>query len=437
MLSSSAMSYVVSNEDETVVVPPMVPVTPEEAAVAASVVSPVDSPSSTVVIQEGTPEILDVAVAAEPDPVEGELAQVVSEQCALQERADELLDMQHALEHYSQLMRQTGLDGMTKDNAAFMQVGVKLIQKSLGTDVAISTESFDSIDPRSNRIKVTISSESVKELASKAYDMFMEAIKKLVALIKKGWEFLADYSLNLEKDIQKQRDRIKDLKRSSIDQELKVRNPTFLFADGEEVYPEVKGLVGLAHFAMKAYPRAMEQYFSKVGTYIKGLDVTDLGEEEVNGNIHAISKPLSDLAKDSTVKALFQGNYQVDIAEDNLSFGMKQADGKSAPAEVELLIPAPVKLRKQLDDIHVINLLLKDYRETNDKVHKAAEKLTEVASKFKNTTSSSVRDTVLSLVKDAAPRNREIVTYIVRVLRAYMAVTDQMISRYEAASKTK
>lgn len=449
-LSKSALQHVVSNEN----------VAPLDGTtnVAETIVSPVDSPSGsqpvatdTVVSTEPVdPQVVaDVAAAAAAQPasdvpvdvqmvVETQnptemLGQATQEATVCQERADELLAMQHACEQYSKLLRQTGLEGISEEGAAFMKVGLDVIQRSLGTDLVVSKESFSDIHPRSSKVKVTISAESVKELASKAYDAFIEAIKKLVELMKKGWERLEDFGLDQERKIDALQERIKKIKINAASEEITIRNPNMLFADGDEVYPNTKGLLGLTHFALVAYPKAMEEYFSKVGTFIKGLGDFEVSDEEVKANLDSIAGPLTSLADDSAARTLFNGNHRVSVSANGRSFGIEVADGAQAPAEIVLPVEPPVKLRKQLEEIRNINNLLRDYRKSNDKVVKAADKLVGVANGIKD--ADSISRGVLSLIKDASPRNREIAEFVTKVTRAYIAVIEQQVAKHEAVKK--
>jgi len=454
MLSKSTLANVLSMEN----VAPLDGTT----AVAETIVSPVDSPSAAQVVAP------DVVVSTEPAPLPPEvvanvaaaaaatpaadvpmdlqavvdtqnpteiLGQATQESGICQERADELLAMQHACEQYGKLLRQTGLEGISEEGAAFMKVGLDLIQRSLGTDLIVSKEDFSDIHPRSSRVKVTISSEGVAELAGKAYAAFIEAIKRLVELMKKGWEKLVDFGLDQEKKIDDQLDRIRHLKGGTAGADVVIRSPALLFADGEEVFPNLKPLFGLAHFSLVAYPKAMEQYFTKVGTFIKGLGGHEVSDEEVEANLASVAKPLAALAQDPTVRVLFNGNYQVDVAENELSFGIKHGEGADAPSEVELVVDSPVKLRKYLEEIRMINKLLLNYRGANAKVVQSAEKLVAVAEGIKD--AESINKAVLNIVKDASPRNREIAEFIAKVTRAYLAVIDQMITKHEASGKVK
>lgn len=453
MLSSSALHYVVSTEDATVdQVPPLtgeqpastvidVPVqevlTPENTP--AAVVSPVDSPSASQVVAPDTvvstePAVpVDIQMVVETQDPTAMLGQATQESGFCQEQADNLLAMQQACEHYGKLLRQTGLEGISEEGAAFMQVGIKMIQRTLDTDLQVSKESFDTITPRSSRMKVTISAESLKEMASKAYDAFIEAIKKLVALIEKGWDQLKDFGINQGKSIDDKLERLKKIKINAVSEEITVRSPSLLFANGEEVFPETKALFGLAHFAFTAYPKAMETYYKSLGQYARGVskesDDNETSYEEVSANIDALGKPLEALSTAPGINAKFNGNYEIDISGDGLSFGIKQGDGKEPPAEVELVVDAPVKIRKMLEQLRMINDLIVNYRPSNERVHKAAQQLLKDAEGIKNT---DVNKKLLQVVKDSSPRNREIAHFVSKVTRAYLAVIDKMIAKHEA-----
>lgn len=401
--------------------------------VADTIVSPVDSPSSTVAVPaEPTPETqpVDIAMVVDTQNPTDMLGQAAQEATALQARADELLDMQHACEQYAKLIRQTGLEGISQEGAAFMQVGLKMVQKSLGSEFKVSNESFDTITPRSSKVKATISVEDIKEMASNAASKFKEIIQKLIALIKKGWEKFEDFGLSQDKKIDELLDRIKGIKNGgSLSTEITIKSPALLFADGVEAYPEVRQLTGLAHFALKAYPEALRVYYMGIDNWLRKMGDLDVNEEEIEAHIVHVAKPLEALADHGVTTQLFNGNYKIDISETGLSFGMTQGEGKEAPSEVVLPVEAPVKLRKTLTDLKTINALIIDYRAANDKIVKAAEKL---ANENPNKEATGVIEKV---IKDSAPRNREIAEFISKVTRAYLGVIEQMIATHESASK--
>lgn len=441
MLSNSAMNFIISNED---------------AMIEETIVSPVDTPSASqpvapevVVSTEPVPvvptdvvveptaapvgEPLDVQMVVDTQNPTDMLGQANQETAVCQERADDLLAMQHACEQYGKLLRQTGLEGVSEEGAAFMQVGMKMIQKSLGTDLVVSKESIDDIHPRSSKVKVTISVESVKELASKAYEAFVAAIHKLIELMKKGWEQLMDLGNNQEKAIDEQLRRVSALKTTDND-EIQINSPSMLFANGDEVFPEIKGISGLAHFALVAYPNAMLSYYAQISKFIHQIpDDDSVSDEEITANLDDISKPLIALATDSAVRGLFNGNYQIDVAHEGLSFGIKAAEGAPAPDTVDLMILPPIKLRKLLNDMLLINTLMRDYRKANERVVRAAEIVLDAAKSMKNLPKLSTD--VMTLINKATPRNREIALYISKVLRAYLAVTDRMISAHEGKTE--
>lgn len=405
----------------------------DEGAVADAIVSPVDSPSSTIAVPaEPTPETqpVDIAMVVDTQNPTDMLGQATQEATALQDRADELLDMQHACESYLKLIRQTGLEGMSQEGAAFMQVGLKMVQKSLGTDFKVSNESFDSITPRSSKIKATISVEDIKEMASNAASKFKEIIQKLIALIKKGWEKFEDFGLSQEKKIEDLLDRIKGIKNGgSLSTEITIKSPALLYADGVEAYPEVRHLTGLAHFALQGYPNALVAYYTGIDNWLRRMGDLDVTEEEIEAHIVHVAKPLETLSKNGVTTQLFNGNYKIDISESGLSFGMTQGEGGEPPSEVVLPVEPPVKLRKTLSDLKTINTLIIDYRTANDKIVKAAEKL---ANENPNKEAAGVIEKV---IKDSAPRNREIAEFISKVTRAYLSVIEQMIIQHESAGK--
>lgn len=429
MLTTGAMAHItVSNEnigDVSEVV--------EQTAVANTIVNPVDSPSAVVpVAAEPTPETepVDIQMVVETQNPTAMLGQAAQEATALQDRADELLDMQHACEQYIKLIRQTGLEGITQEGAAFMQVGLSMVQKSLGTDYKVSNESYDTITPRSSRLKATISVEDVKEMASNAYSKFKEIIRKLIELIKKGWEKFQDFGLSQEKKIDELLERIKGIKGSgALSQEIIIRSPGLLFADGKEVYPEVRQLTGLAHFALRSYPNALVGYYKGIDAWLRQLGDLDVTEEEIEAHIVHVAKPLTALANDPAVGQLFNGNRQIDISASELSFGMGQGEGSEPPNEVELPVEPPVKLRKTLTDLKTINTLIINYREANDKIVAAAQKL---ESENPNKEAGPV---IAKVVKDSTPRNREIAEFISQVTRAYLSVIEQMVAKHEAVNK--
>lgn len=437
MLSKGAMSHVKTVSTENFdVAPGAVPDTVvDQGDVANTVVSPTDSPSSVIpvpVSAEPTPETqpVDIQQVIETQNPTEMLGQAAQEATVLQARADELLDMQHACEQYAKLIRQTGLEGISQEGAAFLTVGLEVIQKSLGTQYKVSNEDFSTINPRSSRVKATISVEDIKEMANTAYEKLKEIIRKIIALIEKGWEKFQDFGMNQNEKIEELMGRIKAVKGSgALSKEITIRSPGMLYADGELVYPEVRQLTGLAHFALRAYPKALTDYYKGLDAWIKKMGDLDVTEEEIEAHMVHVAKPLAALTNDPTVGQLFNGNRKVDISPSELSFGITQGEGAEAPPEVELPVAPLVKLRKALVDIKIINDIIISYRDANKKIVDAANKLQA------DNTNKAATEVLAKVVKDSAPRNREIAEFITQVLRAYVSVIEQMVVVHEGAGK--
>ncbi|MBW6072836.1 hypothetical protein, partial [Pseudomonas aeruginosa] len=103
----------------------------------------------------------------------------------LEQRADELIETQHALEAYSGLLRQARGE-ISQQTAAFLRVGIKQAERVLGTNqVSTGLENYNAGE-RSDILRAEISVENIKEYANKAFEKLKEIIEKIIDAIIGG-----------------------------------------------------------------------------------------------------------------------------------------------------------------------------------------------------------------------------------------------------------
>lgn len=431
--------------------------------VVDTIVSPTNEPSSTIpvpdaAVAEVAPELV-VAPAPVVDggvpegyvPVEAVTEAVVdvqaealqAEQCALQDKADELLDVQHSMESLDRIIRSTGFKGIGNQTAEILQVQLRAAQRKLGITTAIgSMESFQAKDQREQHAIAQVSLESIRTTAKTAKNRFMEIISKLIEMFKRVVNNYLDGFNVVEKTAADLDRRLSKVKHSGGEGTFKLVNAGLLYRDDKlvrEVTPDVKGL---AHFAAVAYPEAVIRFLDGLVKGVLKFDPESGGIEEVKANFEQSRKPLSFLIEKNLADDELPGGYKLDINESGLSIGLSHAKTYSVEPE-ELPVVTTVKLRNLVRDILLLIQQAKDIRPEVDKIDKAGKKLIEATKRAETKkgtdenkgTYDELSSAVGKIVLEATPRIGEIVGYLLKYARFQLAVVNTQLEIIEAAAK--
>lgn len=428
------------------------PVVEPIAPVAADVVTDVAVVPELPIVQEGVQDVvpapivetvpLDVAEIAVADAVEitqiqANGLQLEAEQCALQEKADELMEIQTALEHLSTVIRKSGAAGVSNQSAEIIQVQLRAVNRKLGVESQfVSTESFTARDPRSQHETATIALEDIKTSIKVAKNKFIEIMEKLIAMFKKTANNYLDGVNALEKKTDQLDQRLGALKKTGAGGSMTVNNAGVVLLDDSWDIPD--DIPGLAHFAAKGYPEGVIKYLNSSAKVLLKYKGDNFDRERLMEDFNREAKPLQYLINMNVKDDKLPGGFYMDVSEDGLSFGIKGEIPAGVNKELDLL--ATGELRKKVRKIKEIIVQLKEIRPEVDKIDKAARKLIEASSRATDswgkdqTQAQEYLDTVRDAVfrsSAAKPRVDEVIKYLVRYLTMQLAICTTMTNEIE------
>lgn len=440
---------------ETVATPaPVIP-----APIVDSVVAPVEEvaadvvtdvavvdqlPPAVPVVQEGVPvgEVQSIVADAVADvQVEATGAILEAEQCAIADKADELLEIQTALENMTTIIRKTGANGVSNQTAEMIQLQLASINRKLGvTSAFVSTESFNARDPRSQHENATIALESIKTSLKVARNNFVELIERLIAFFKKMAHNYLDGVNGLEKKVDQLDQRLGALKKTGEGGSITVANAgPVLFNDSWDIPTDIKGL---AHFTARAYPDAVIKYLDKSAKILLKHKGENFDRERLVEEFEQEAKPLQHLIDVNVKDDKLPGGYHMDVSEDGMTFGIggegEQVDSK----ELDLLSTS--ELRKKVRVIKDIISQLKEIRPEVDNIDKAARRMIEASHRATEGWGkdqeqakeylATVGD-VLARSSASRPRVGEVIKYLTRYLGMQLAIVGKMADAIEAEKK--
>lgn len=443
--------------------------------VQETVVSPVDSPSASIPVATDPiePEVVAQAPMVEPPVVESVVAPIPvdavpmipveeaetavaeaveitqieatgqlleAEQCAIQDKADELLEIQTALEHLTTIIRKTGVNGIANQTAEAIQIQLRSVNRKLGiTSQFVSTESFKARDPRAQHENAVIALESIKTSIKVAKNKFIEIIEKLIALFKKTVNNYLDGVNTLEKKADQLDQRLGALKKTGVGGSITVKNAGVVLLDDSWDIPD--DIPGLAHFASVGYPEGVIKYLNNSAKVLLKYKGDNFDHDRLTEEFNREAKPLQHLINMNVKNDKLPGGYYMDVSEDGLSFGIKG----EAPTDVvkEIVILPTVELRKKVRQIKEIIIQVKEIRPEVGKIDKASRRLIEATNRATEswgkdqTQAEEYMDTVHdAILRSSAskPRIDEVIKYLIRYLSMQLAICTTMASEIESGN---
>lgn len=427
---------------------------PAELMVEQAVVNPADNPSVSIPIEAPveTPITEEVVVAPIEDiPVtnaEAVIEGVVCEHTALQEKAEQMIALQTALEEYKTIVRSTGFNGLDATSAKLVQVQLREASRLLGIGSKIgSMEAFTPKGPREQHDLATISLEDLKEASSSALKRFLEIVKKIIEFIKRAGQQCWDGVSQVERAVDQLDQQLTKLKAPGGEGTFTFNSAYLLNAQGEfdrVVSPDVHGL---AHFASYAYPEAVVKFLDGMTKGVLKFDADGAGTEELDAFFAQYSKPLEFLFEQQADKDRLPGNFTLDISEHGLSIGVSHVNDQGPALDQksqEIPVSTTVALRKHVRDIKALLVQLKEIRPETEKISKAGTKLMEATQramakggKENQAVYDDMAMKVGKMVQESSPRAGEIVDYLVKYAKAHCVAVGQQIKIIESGSKAE
>lgn len=433
---------VVSTEPEVVTPAPVV-----EAPVVESVVVPPEviekAPSPVPALPTGVPEeqvaqVVAEAVAVTQVEATGELLE--AEQCAVAEKADELLEIQTSLEALTSIIRKSGANGIANQTAEVIQAQLRSINRKLGVeDKFVSIESFNARDPRSQHDNATIALESIKTSSKVAINKFAKIVEKLIEVFKRVVHNQLDGVAGAEKRIDQLDQRLGALKKTGNGGSITVANAGIVLLNDSWDIPA--DIPGLAHFTSVAYPEAVTKYLDQSGKVLLKYKLSDdVDLDRIKSEFDSFEKPLKFLIDQKITEDQLPGGYHLDVSENGLSFGIAGEAQNVESKEFDLL--STVELRKKVRDLKQIVTQIKEIRPEVANIDKAGKRLGEAAHRA---TPGWGRDgdegkDMLALVeftfdriRQSNPRVGEVIAYLMRYVNAQLAICFKMTDAIEQA----
>ena len=425
---------------------------PAELMVEETVVSPTDSPSVSIPITApiDTPIVEEQVAPIEDIPVtnaETVIEQTVCEHTSLQEKADQMVALQTAMEMHHSIVRGTGFNGIDQTAAKLLQVQMREAARVLGITSKIgSMESFTAKGPREQHELATISLEDIRSAGKQALQRFMEIVHKIIEFIKRAGQNFFDGVSQVERAIDELDSKLSKIKTAGGEGTFHCAATILKTGDtvDREVSPDIHGL---AHFASYAYPEAIVKFLDGVTKGVLKFDVDGAGTAEVDAFFEQYSKPLQFLIDQQADKDVLPGGYTMDISEHGLAIGVTYHDsGQSAggSSTQELPVLPTTTLRKLTRDLKALLVQLKEIRPESEKISQSGKKLIEAVKRAvakggegNDAAYDELALKVGKMVQESSPRAGEIIEYIIKYAKAHCVAIGQQIKVIESGAKAE
>lgn len=412
--------------------------------VEETVVSPTDSPSATIPVdtaavepQAPVEEVIAVPVTEVIEAPEAVVENTIAEHEQLQDKAEQIVALQMAMEEFSSIVRSTGFSGLDPVAAKMLRVQMREASRVLGITTKIgSMESFALKGAREQHELATVSLEDIRAAGKKALAQFLEIVERIINFIKRSGQNFFDGVINVERVIDQLITKLDGIKDAGGG-DGSWNAPPILMQDGKPNQTVSPDIQGLAHFAAYAYPEAIVKFFDGVTKGVLKFDADGAGNEELEGFFATYSKPLQFLIEQQANKDSLPGGFVLDVSENALSIGIKP--GESTPEVAKLKVLRTVELRKVVRDLKALVTQLKEIRPESEKISKAGSKLVEAAKRAMSKGGSEneaiyneMATRVGKMVQEASPRSGEIVDYLIKYIKAQCVSVNTQIKMIES-----
>lgn len=279
--------------------------------------------------------------------------------------SEKLEGVAESLEAYSQLLKQAGDKGITKQSAAMMRIGMKQIDIRLGiSSEALSLEAFKTCSMSDGLQTTTVSVEDVKERVQALGKRIMEFIVKLIERAKVIYQKLAGPKAkakqtaqqliaasrafpaypggkmrgsipdNVSEDLRKKAEEIQSRK-GDVDEEstkIKIEDPRNIVADGENTYDTIANEKAYIVFLYDRLPKALMSVM-KFATSNVGKGNAQEYIESVLEHTHT---EMTGVTQASIGQEFLPGSIRLSWDMDNLGFKIIKGTDAEGPIEVEL-----------------------------------------------------------------------------------------------------
>lgn len=370
--------------------------------------------------------------------------QTLVEETAMRNDVGELVEAQVAMEAYAKLLKQAGPDGITRQAAGFLRVGLEQFHNDGHIDFSKEIASMEEMGEGQkqhllpSKIKSGGLGEKIKEIAKKLW----EWLKGLWAKGKKFVEQLKTGVVQLDRKLKKAQ-ALAEKAGNKAGGEFTVPNPERIAIGNKVEINFPNEMKAVAMMAGKVYPERMVEFYNAIATTLANYDVASGDPADVMAQLEKAKGILEDV---SSSKTTLPGGVRLDVSEDGISYGIAE-DEKPEVGETKAAARSASTIAQQLKEMTAVLEILKSYDQIYAKMAHASEGVEQAcvklyASSGKDDMEASAGETagqivsaVSNLLHKANPRGNEIIRYLAHTTSAYVDVVLAELGGADQASK--
>uniref|UniRef100_A0AB39CCM7 Internal head protein n=1 Tax=Pseudomonas phage RVTF4 TaxID=3236931 RepID=A0AB39CCM7_9VIRU len=352
------------------------------------------------------------------------------QETALANDLGEIVETHAALEAYCNLLKQAGRDGITRQAAGFLRVGLEQFHNDGHIDFSKQIASLEDMGdgPKQHLLPGKVDEKGLGAKLKEAAGKIWEWLKKTWGKAKEFVNNLRNGVVGLERKLKKASEVAGKTKGSAG--EFTVPHPGRI-AIGNKVEINVPDeLKAVTAMACKVYPERMTQFYNGIASALSNYNPASSDGADV---MAALEKAKDVLADVKASEAVLPGNVKIDVSESGVSYGITEAESADV-GETKAQARAGSVIQAQLKDMFTICENLKAYVQKHEQMSKAAESVGQGLEKLKKAASGEgmedgaaskageIETAVGKLLHQANPRGNEIVRYLARTTSAYADV---------------
>lgn len=330
-----------------------------------------------------------------------------------------------ALEEYSQLLRTAGATGVSPQTVQFLKVGLEHIETTM-----FDGQMSHALEQYNPKAEVVSLEDSIK-------DKIKAGIARVIKLFKMWLDRIGVYYANYKNGLNRLNAKVKatrvklDALEFVSDVEVKFMNTSGLSADGKSLINDTSLVSGLTQFITADYPDFL------LATYKVIRDELNQADPE-RTDISELTAKLKDELADITPEipfnevAVFPGNVRLKATK-NSNYKLEEDKSLKTLMEHSYVVTDKRMMEIRLKNIEGIldtlnkavdrsNDVTKTVKQTQDSILKFMKKLTE-----SDDVSTANLTALLSLLEDNKPSSEAVLTYLIKTVSQYLAVTEQEI----------
>lgn len=331
----------------------------------------------------------------------------------------------HALEEYRELLKTAGVSGISPQTVKFLKVGLEHIETT--TFDGQMSHALEHYDPK---VEVVSLEDSIK-------DKIKSGIAKVIKLFKIWLDRIGTYYTNYKNGLNRLNSKVKttrvklDALEFVKDVEVKFMDTSGLSADGKSLVNDTSLITGLTQFITADYPDFLLATYKVIRDE---LNKADPERDDVGELVAKLNEELADITPEVPFNgvAVFPGNFRLKATK-NSNYKLELDESLKTLMEHSYIITDKRMMELRLKNIEGIletlnkavsrsKDLTNTVKQTQDSILKFMEKLAE-----SDESTSTNLTALLSLLEDNKPSSEAVLTYLIKTVSQYLAVTEQEI----------